>query len=78
MTKMTSSIEERTNFLEEEDKKVHNLSEPKREKIWEEHLPAHWGADKVFWQLKRKGISIPLELSIKNFGSAKFVHVSES
>ena len=34
--------------------------EDRRDLIWREHLPAHWGADKIFWSLKRKGLSVPL------------------
>ena len=29
--------------------------------IWREHLPAHWGADKIFWALRKKGLAIPIK-----------------
>ena len=30
------------------------------EAIWREHSLAHWGANKNFWALKKKGIGVPL------------------
>ena len=43
-----------------EDIGISSISQENKDLIWQKHLPAHWGAEKVFWMLKRRGVAIPL------------------
>ena len=31
-----------------------SVTKEKEEAVWKEHNPAHWGAEKIFWALKKR------------------------